>query len=233
MRSPTQIIANSNWHTCTNPRTGYSRPQSPSFLVYVVLKRRAQNHWFVTKPSGSGDENAPWPVPNACRKPYYPGVGRQLSQPRGVLIREQVRSDKPISMVRLTNEPAADSSSWNRFNSMFMREGACLFYLKVRNYKGSGLLSHLKSGFDSWGSWACIIYILHSHKLIWVSSLGPGSGKRRKNRRWRKKKSASEAIRKVVWGGEGMAELRRPFLLPRIPFGLLLSPIFILFDPVF
>ena len=30
-------------------------------------------------------------------------------------------------------------------------------------------------------------------------------GKRRKNRRWRKKKSASDASREVVWGGERVA----------------------------
>ena len=37
---------NSNWNTCTNPRTGHSRPKSPTFLGYVVLKLGAQSHWL-------------------------------------------------------------------------------------------------------------------------------------------------------------------------------------------
>ena len=42
---------------------------------------------------------------HVCAKPYHPGVSRQLSRPRGALIRDhqnmnyqQVHSDKPISM---------------------------------------------------------------------------------------------------------------------------------------
>ena len=80
-----------------------------SFLGYVVLKRGAQSlpGSLDIKPSGSGDENAACPVANACAEPYHLGVGRRQSQPRGILIREQARIEKPISMVRLT----ADSSS--------------------------------------------------------------------------------------------------------------------------
>ena len=46
----------------------------------------------------------------------------------------------------------------------------------------------------------------------------------------RRKKSASEASREVVWGGKRVAP---PFPFPRPPLGSFPSPIFFLFDPVF
>ena len=62
---------------------------------------------------------------------------------------------------------------------------------------------------------------------ITSASLGPGSalGEKGKKSAWAKKKrSASEESREVVWGGKRMAQT---------PFGSLRSPIFFLFDPIF
>ena len=109
--------------------------------------------WHVHQPTA-------WPVPNSCAKPNHPGVGRQQSQPRGVLIRDhqnmkyqQVHSDKPISMIKPSDLWTADSSSWNSFH---------VKSLQTRNCKGSGLLSHWRSCLDSW---ACANHILRSRKL--------------------------------------------------------------------
>ena len=52
----------------------------------------------------------------------------------------------------------ADSSSRNSFNSMSMRDSLPILLIKS-NYKGSGLLSHLWSWFDSG---ACASHILRS-----------------------------------------------------------------------
>ena len=42
-----------------------------------------------------------WPVPNACAKPYHPGVDRQLSRPKGVLLSD----NQSAWYSRLTNKP--------------------------------------------------------------------------------------------------------------------------------
>ena len=80
----------------------------------------------ISKPWGRGwhvHQPTTWPVPNSCAKPNYPGVSRQLSRPRGVLIREhqnmkyqQVHNDKPINMIKPSDLWTADSSSWNSFH---------------------------------------------------------------------------------------------------------------------
>ena len=94
-----------------------------------------------------------WPVPNACAKPYHPGVG-QLSRPRGSAHRQISQH----GIARLTKKP----------RTLAPGIGSVLFHLKACKCQGSGLLSHLRLCFDSS---ACTNHILRSKKLIWVSAL--------------------------------------------------------------
>ena len=92
-----------------------------------------------------------WPVPNACAKPYHPGVG-QMSRCRGSAHR-QINQN---GIARLTKKP----------RTLAPGIGSVLFLLKACNCQGSGLLSRLRLCFDSS---ACTNHILRS--LIWVSAL--------------------------------------------------------------
>ena len=114
-----------------------------------------------------------WSVPNAWAKPYHPALVDSCLDPGATLlgkiwnISKSTATNQSEWYSRLTNEPRSLAPG------IVSKLRACLFYLKARNCKGSGLLSHLRSYFDSW---ACANHILRSHSYGFQHSHSSCSG---------------------------------------------------------